>query len=260
MQLAYKNYGEGHPLIILHGLLGSGDNWHTLSRSVFGKHFNVFTVDQRNHGRSPHSTIFDYPTMVDDLKAFMDAQGLDAAHLLGHSMGGKTAMHFALTHPDRVDTLVIVDISPKVYPPKHTEIFDALRSLDLDIHRTRSAIDAALRPQIPSASTRNFLLKNLRHNGEKGYVWKANIESIYENYTHLSGSLVADGMFEGPTLFIRGGASDYIADEDRELIISFFPEARLTTIDDAGHWVHADKPQAFADVVLDFFMLREREK
>ena len=252
MQLAYKRYGAGPPLIILHGLLGSGDNWHTLSRTVFGQHFDVFTVDQRNHGRSPHSPVFDYPTMVNDLEAFMDSHDLDTAHLLGHSMGGKTAMHFALTHPDRTDSLIVVDIAPKVYPARHTLIFDALRNLDLETHRTRAAIDATLRPQIASPAIRNFLLKNLRHNGAGGYTWKPNIESIYQNYTHLSGSLEADGLFENPTLFIRGGSSDYVADEDTELIISFFPDAEITTIEGAGHWVHADQPEALAETVLAF--------
>ena len=251
--LAYRSHGAGPPLIILHGLLGSGDNWQTLSRRAFAEHFHVFTVDQRNHGQSPHSAVFDYPTMVEDLAAFMDAHGLSHVHLLGHSMGGKTAMHFALTHPERTGSLTVVDIAPKIYPPTHTAIFDALRALDLNAHRTRAAIDAVLRPQIPTDSVRNFLLKNLRRDGDGGYTWKANIESIHRNYTHLSGSLEADGLYEGPTLFVRGGASDYVADEDTELIVSFFPDAEIVTIDGAGHWVHAEKPQAFAEVMLEFW-------
>jgi len=251
--LFYRRHGAGPPLIILHGLLGSGDNWQTLSRKVFAEHFDVFTVDQRNHGRSPHSDVFDYPTMVDDLTAFMEAHRLDTVHLLGHSMGGKTAMHFALTHPGRTDSLIVVDIAPKVYPPAHTVIFDALRSLDFGAYRTRAAIDAALRGQIPDDAVRAFLLKNLRRDGHGGYAWKVNIESIHRNYTHLSGSLEADGLFEGPALFVRGDASDYVADEDRELIISFFPDAEIATIDDAGHWVHADRPREFAEAVLEFW-------
>ena len=251
--LFYRSHGAGPPLIILHGLLGSGDNWQTLSRKVFAEHFQVFTVDQRNHGRSPHSEVFDYPTMVADLVAFMDEHRLDHVYLLGHSMGGKAAMHFALTHPDRTDSLVVVDIAPKIYPPAHTVIFDALRNLDLDAHSSRATIDAALRPQIPNDAVRSFLLKNLRRDGNGGYAWKVNIESIHRNYTHLSDSLEADGLYEGPTLFIRGGASDYVADEDTELIISFFPDAEIVTIDEAGHWVHADKPQEFAEVVLEFW-------
>jgi len=252
MQLAYQSYGAGPPLIILHGLLGSGDNWRTLSRTVFGAHFEVFTVDQRNHGRSPHSDTIDYRVMVEDLAAFMDARGLTAARLLGHSMGGKTAMDFALTYPERVEALVVVDIAPKAYAPRHTALLEALRALDLAAYRTRAEIDAALRPQIPSDGIRSFLLKNLQRDGQRGYGWKMNLDTIYRHYDRLNGVMEADGTFEGPTLFVRGSASDYVADEDREIIISFFPEAEIVTIDGAGHWVHAEKPQEFGEVVLGF--------
>ncbi len=253
LPLAYKSYGAGPPLIILHGLLGSGDNWKTLSRRVFAEHFEVFTVDQRNHGRSPHSEVFDYPTMVEDLAAFMDARGLGSAHLLGHSMGGKTAMHFALTHPERTDSLTVVDIAPKAYPPQNAALLDALRGLDLGAYRSRAEIDAALRPQIPTDGVRNFLLKNLRRDGQGGYGWKMNLEGIYRHYDRLNGVMEADGTFEGPTLFVRGDASDYVADEDTEVIVGFFPAAEIVTIDGAGHWVHAEKPQEFAAVVLEFW-------
>ena len=252
MQLAFQRFGAGPPLIVLHGLLGSGDNWRTLSRTVFGARFEVYTVDQRNHGRSPHSDVFDYPAMVEDLAAFMDAHSLDAARLLGHSMGGKTAMHFALTYPECVEALVVVDIAPKPYPPRHTAIFEALRGLDLAAYRTRAEIDAALRPRFPTDGVRNFLLKNLQRDGQGGYGWRMNLNGIARNADRLSGVLEAEGTFEGPTLFVRGGASDYVADEDRELIISFFPEAEIATIDGVGHWVHAEKPQAFGEVVLGF--------
>ena len=250
MHLAYQRFGAGPPLIILHGLLGSSDNWRTLSRTVFGAHFEVFTVDQRNHGRSPHSDVFDYRAMVEDLAVFMDTCGLAAARLLGHSMGGKTAMHFALTYPERVETLVVVDIAPKAYSPRHTALLEALRALDLA--GSRAEIDAALRPQIPSDGIRNFLLKNLQRDGQGGYGWKMNLDTIYRHYDHLNGVMEADGTFEGPTLFVRGGVSDYVADEDTEGIVSFFPEAEIVTIDGAGHWVHAEKPQEFAEVVLAF--------
>ena len=250
MQLAFQRFGAGSPLIVLHGLLGSSDNWRTLSRAVFGAHFEVFTVDQRNHGRSPHSDVFDYRAMVEDLAVFMDTRGLAAARLLGHSMGGKTAMHFALTYPERVEALVVVDIAPKAYSPRHAPLLEALRALDLA--GSRAEIDAALRPQIPSDGIRNFLLKNLQRDGQGGYGWKMNLDAIYRHYDRLNGVTEADGTFEGPTLFIRGGASDYVADEDREVIVSFFPEAEIVTIDGAGHWVHAEKPQEFAEVVLGF--------
>jgi len=251
MQLAYQRYGAGPPLLILHGLLGSGDNWHTLSRNTFSEHYEVFTIDLRNHGRSPHSDVFDYPAMVEDLVAFMDAHGLKRAHVLGHSMGGKVAMHFALIHPALVDHLIVVDIAPKPYPPHHARIFEALRALDLGAYRTRAQIDAALARQLPEAAVRQFLLKNLML--EDGtYFWKINLEGIYRNYDRINGELGVDGQFAGPALFVRGGASPYIADEDETAITRFFPAADIITIEGAGHWIHAEKPDAFAEAVLTF--------
>ena len=252
MDLFYKRYGEGPPLVILHGLLGASGNWHTLSSRAFGSHFEVFTLDQRNHGRSPHSEVFDYPTMADDLRGFMDRQGLARAHVLGHSMGGKTAMHFALTHPERVDKLIIVDMAPKPYPPLHGPLLDALRAVDFEAHRTRAAIEGALTPQIPDVPVRKFVLQNLVRAEHGGYRWRMNLDAIHRQYHRINVGLEADGTFEGPTLFLRGGASDYVADEDTEVIISFFPEAEFATIPEAGHWVHAEAPEAFTRHILDF--------
>lgn len=252
MRLAYTRHGDGPPLIVLHGMLGSSDNWQTLSRTAFSKHFTVYALDQRNHGQSPHRDVMDVSAMAEDVIAFMNDHDLASARLLGHSMGGKTAMHTALTYPDRVDALVVVDIAPKPYPPRHDPIFDALRGLDLAAYDSRTAINDALRPEIPDASVRNFLLKNLKRDESGGYAWQINLDGIYRNYHEINGGLKADGVFDGPTLFVRGGASDYIADEDTETIISFFPEADIITIEEAGHWVHSEKPDAFADVVLDF--------
>jgi esterase len=252
MQLAFQRFGTGPPLLILHGLLGSSDNWRTLSRTVFGAHFDVFAVDQRNHGGSPHSDAVGYPAMVEDLVEFMEAHGLAAARLLGHSMGGKTAMQFALTHPERVEALVVVDIAPKAYAPRHTALLDALRGLDLEAYRTRAEIDAALRPEVPDDRVRNFLLKNLQRDGQGRYAWKVNLDALYRHYDRLNAGLAADGTFDGPVLFVRGGASDYVADEDVEAMVRFFPRAEVVTIDGAGHWVHTERPQAFAEVVLGF--------
>jgi pimeloyl-ACP methyl ester carboxylesterase len=253
MQLAYKDYGAGHPLIILHGLLGASGNWHTLSSKAFGAHFHVLAVDLRNHGRSPHSDVFDYPSMVTDLLEFMDEHGLSTARLMGHSMGGKAAMHFALAHPDRVDKLIVVDMAPRAYPPHHTTIFEALNSLDLSTFSSRSDIDEALATRITSYPIRQFLLKNLDYDRDAGrYFWKMNLGGIHRNYEHINSPLASDQTFGGPTLFIRGGTSDYIADSDFPAIHALFPLADLVTIDGAGHWVHAEKPEALAQAVLDF--------
>ena len=254
MDLAFKAYGDaGPPLVILHGLLGSGGNWHTLSRRAFAPHFRVFTVDLRNHGRSPHSDRFDYPAMVEDLVAFFDAHGLGAAHVLGHSMGGKVAMHIALEHPDRVDRLVVVDIAPKAYPARHLKLLDALRALDPTAYDSRNAIDQALATDVPDRAVRQFLLKNLGYDTErKQYAWQMNLDAIHARYAAVNTAIDPGPPFAGPALFVRGSRSDYVADDDLPDIRALFPQARLVTIDGAGHWVHAEQPDALAEAVLDF--------
>lgn len=252
MQLFYSQYGSGYPFIILHGLLGASGNWHTLSSKAFGEHFEVYTVDQRNHGRSPHSDVFGYPEMVADLLGFMDEQALGTAHLMGHSMGGKAAMHFALTYPERVDRLIIVDMAPRAYPPRHNEIFAALRSLNLVDYTARRDIDTALSEQIPDFGVRQFLLKNLAFERDRGYTWKMNLEGIFRNYDKINTELTADRTFDRPALFISGELSDYVEEEDELPILDLFPQAEFVTTEGAGHWIHADQPQAFAEAVLDF--------
>lgn len=253
MQLAYKDYGEGHPFLILHGLLGASGNWHTLSSKAFSEQFHVFTLDLRNHGRSPHSAVFDYPVMVADLVEFMDTHDLATAHVMGHSMGGKAAMHLALEYPDRVDKLIVVDMAPRAYPAHHTYIFEALRDLDLSRFASRSDIDEALAAHITSYPVRQFLLKNLDYDRDAGrYFWKMNLEGIYQNYDKINSPVETGETFGGPTLFIRGGTSDYIADRDFRDIQALFPLADLVTVDGAGHWVHAEKPKALMQAVLDF--------
>lgn len=253
MELYYQQYGEdGPPLIILHGLLGASGNWHTLSRTVFSERFRIFAVDQRNHGRSPHSGPFDYATLAADVRDFMDVHALEQAHLLGHSMGGKTAMRTALTYPNRVDKLVVADMAPKAYPPHHEDIFAALRSLELSRYGSRKEIDAALADRIPSRPVRQFLMKNLSHDGDGGYTWQMNLNAIYSSYDDLNAAVEADRTFDGPTLFLRGEHSDYVSDADVTEIRARFPNAKLQTIEGAGHWLHADRPQAFAEAVVQF--------
>lgn len=253
MELFYKRYGDGPPLIVLHGLLGASGNWHTLSSTAFGNHFTVYAVDLRNHGRSPHSDVFDYPAMAEDLHALVQQHGLEQPHLLGHSMGGKAAMQYALTYPDQIGRLVVVDIAPKAYPPHHAAILDALQSLNLETLDARTAIDEALAEKIPSVGVRQFLLKNLDYDREaERYFWKMNLGGIAKNYAHLNVALAAAQPFEGPALFVRGGNSNYVTEDDESGIRQLFPQARLVTIDGAGHWVHADQPKMLAEVVLAF--------
>jgi esterase len=251
MHLHHERYGEGHPLIILHGLFGSLDNWRTLSKT-FSQFFTVFSVDQRNHGRSPHSDTFNYQVMAEDVKEFLQQQGLPSAHLLGHSMGGKTAMQCAVTHLGIVDRLIVVDIAPKSYPPGHEDIFDALYALDLQALRTRQEADAALAEKVQDSSLRQFLLKNLERDASGAFRWRLNLDAIYNNYAEMLKEPQTKSKFDKPTLFIKGGASGYIQEEDKDTIRALFPLAQLVTIPGAGHWVHAEAPQKFAKIVLDF--------
>lgn len=260
MELFYNHYGEsGPPLIILHGLLGANGNWHTLSRTEFQKIAQVYAVDQRNHGRSPHSDRIDYPSMAADLRDFIDEQDVAPADLLGHSMGGKTAMQAALTYPGRISRLVVVDIAPREYPPQHRIILNALDRIDPRQYGSRDEVDAALADDISSWQIRQFLLKNLDYDGET-YSWKMNLSAIRAHYDDITAAIQSDTTFDGPTLFIRGGESDYIADEDMEDIERLFPRAELVTIDGSGHWVHAEAPQEFATVVTDFLKETKDER
>jgi pimeloyl-ACP methyl ester carboxylesterase len=252
MKLFYNQYGDsGPPLIVLHGLLGANGNWHTLSRTAFQKVARVYAVDQRNHGRSPHADRIDYPTLAADLQTFIDRHDLVPAHLLGHSMGGKTAMQTALSYPDRVDRLIVVDMAPRAYPPEHTDLLEAVARINPEDYESRDAIDNALAEDVSSWAIRQFLLKNLDYDGET-YTWRMNVAAIQAHYDDITAALPTDATFEGPALFVRGGASDYVADDDLEGIRRRFPDATLVTIDEAGHWVHADAPEALAKVVVDF--------
>ena len=252
MDLFYNQYGEiGPPLLILHGLLGANGNWHTLSRTAFREVATVYAVDQRNHGRSPHTDRIDYPSMAADVRDFVDHHGLGATHLLGHSMGGKTAMQAALTYPDVVDRLIVVDMAPRAYAPRHTDLLDALARIDPAAYENRDAIDATLAEDVPDWAMRQFLLKNLDYDGEQ-YSWKMNLDAIRRHYDDINAAITGEKPFEGPTLFVRGEESDYVSEADLPEIKELFPNAELATIDDAGHWVHADQPEALAEVVTTF--------
>lgn len=252
LELNYKTFGQGNPIIILHGLFGTLDNWQTIAKQL-AEHYSVYIIDQRNHGRSPHAEPFDYPTMASDLQHFMENNWIYKAHILGHSMGGKTAMQLALDFPDMVDKLVVVDIAPKTYPSGHDAIFDALLGLDLKEIKNRKEADAALQAKIPDFGVRQFLLKNLSKNKKSGfYEWKMNLSVIYDSYQNILDNLDASDTFDGETLFIKGDKSDYIQNDDLSLLQTYFPEAKLKTVKDAGHWVHAEQPQALLEMVLAF--------
>ncbi|NUO00165.1 MAG: alpha/beta fold hydrolase [Saprospiraceae bacterium] len=250
MELNYKTYGQGEPLLILHGLFGTLDNWQTIAKKL-ADHYTVYVPDQRNHGRSPHLPEINYPIMAEDLKAFMESHWIYKAHLLGHSMGGKVAMQFALHYPDMTDKLIVVDIAPKAYEGGHDEIFDALRALDLDTIAEREDADAFLQNRIPDKGVRQFLMKNLTRNKEGGYEWKMNLPVLFTHYRDLLAPVDGDA-FEGPSLFLRGEWSPYVLDSDLPAIRKLFPHSVLDTIGSAGHWVHADQPEALLTKVMAF--------
>lgn len=253
MKLYFHVTGHGHPLVILHGLFGSSDNWFTLSK-LFGEKFKVYAVDQRNHGRSPHSDHFDYRIMADDIDNLLIHEGVKSIYLLGHSMGGKTAMQFALMYHEKVDKLIVVDIAPKIYPPKDDQIFQALFALKLEKYKTRLELDAVLSQHINDYAVRQLLLKNISRDDEGNFNWKIDVAAIHKNYDKVNAAIETKEQFTRPTLFIRGSKSPYILDNDIPQIKSIFLSAEFVSIENAGHWVHAEAPQKFVDVVMEFLV------
>ncbi|MBX2873800.1 MAG: alpha/beta fold hydrolase [Saprospiraceae bacterium] len=252
MKLNFKTFGQGPPLIILHGLFGMLDNWQTAAKQLSDT-FMVFILDQRNHGRSPHVDGIDYPSMANDLKIFMEENWIHEAHLIGHSMGGKTVMQFALEYPEMTDKLIVVDIAPKAYSGGHQLIFEALQSLELDKVQSRAEADQKLGQLVTEIGTRQFLLKNLsRDKDSGGFRWKMNLPVIARDYPKIIAGLETDDQFEGETLFLKGGKSDYIMPSDEEDIMRFFPSSQVQTIEGAGHWIHAEQPKALLQAVRQF--------
>lgn len=247
MKLFFREYGEGQPMIILHGLFGSCDNWLTQAK-LLAPHYKVYTVDQRNHGFSPHSDDFDYRFMADDLLEFIEDHTLERPIILGHSMGGKTAMNFALAHPDKLEKLIVVDIAPRAYNLEHYTIIEGLNSINLNSLTSRNDADVALSKYVDESDVRQFLLKNLQRKSEGGFSWKINLKVITAKLSNVGVDLQYTGKFGGPTLFIRGNRSNYVKDNDWAHITEVFPSATLETMD-TGHWVQAEKPQEFVDVL-----------
>jgi esterase len=253
MKLFYRHYGEGQPVIILHGILGISDNWVTIGRRLAEK-FEVFIPDQRNHGQSPHSDTFSYYALVDDLFEFIEDHQLFKPILIGHSMGGKVAMNYAIEHPHRIDKLIVVDISVRNYPARrqHVDVMDAMLSVDFDQLSTREAIEEIIHEKIKSPSIAGFIMKNLYRIGKNRLAWRLNLKSIYQNIDNIFEGVNLPYTSDIPTLFIKGGASDYILEEDYPLILKKFPNAKFKTIENASHWVHADAPDELCKTLSEF--------
>jgi pimeloyl-ACP methyl ester carboxylesterase len=244
--------GEGKPFIILHGFLGMGDNWKTLARQFSESNYQVHLVDQRNHGRSFHAHDFDYELMTEDLKNYCDKHNLEDIILLGHSMGGKTAMLFATKYPELVQKLLVADISPRYYPIHHDTILEGLNSLDFTQIKTRGEADKALSNYVNDTGTRMFLLKNL-YWVEKGQLGlRINLPSLKDNVSEVGEALPAHATFQKDTLFLRGDRSEYIGVQDEAIIYRHFSNSRIVTIANSGHWLHAENPKDFYEAVINF--------
>jgi len=249
MQLHYQSIGAGQPLILLHGLFGSADNWGIVVKH-FSQHYQVISVDLRNHGRSPHNDSQSYEDMAEDLLALCNTLNLDMVHLLGHSLGGKVAMQFATTYPERVDKLIIVDMAMRTYQDEHTDLINAMMAVDLTRMQSRSDVDKALRNAIPNILVRQFLLMNLIKADEQ-LQWRINLPAIKLNYPSLLMAVCENALYDKPSLFIRGERSDYILADDTKHIQTHFTLAEFESLP-TGHWVHAEQPQAFMEVVEQF--------
>lgn len=253
MQLNYKQFGKGFPLVILHGLFGSLDNWQTIAKKL-ASHFSVYIIDQRNHGRSPRSEDFNYRLMSADLFEFFQEQKIGHAHLLGHSMGGKTAMQFALEHKEKVEKLIVVDVAPVKYGDRHSHVFNALFAVPISQIKERSEAEQILRAELKDdEATIQFLLKALTRNEDAtGFNWKFNLQALYNHYAEISDTISSTEIFKGKTLFIKGKKSSYINAENFEVINTLFPNNELTEISNAGHWVHAENQKDFIQEVERF--------
>jgi len=252
MKLHSKIIGSGKPFVILHGFLGMGDNWKTLGNKFASWGFEVHLVDQRNHGRSPHSNDFSYEWMAEDLLLYCAEHHFDQITLLGHSMGGKTAMCFATKYPDKVSQLMIADIAPRYYASHHQDILEGLLAMDFSEIMTRAAGDSALASYVPDSGTRMFLLKNLYWETKEKLGLRLNIEVLSQKVVEIGVMLPAEATFDGATLFLKGAKSNYISDDDETDIRRHFPNANIVEIPNAGHWLHAENPSFFADKIYKF--------
>lgn len=252
MKLYAQQQGQGNNIISLHGLFGSLNNLGTINRNL-AKSFRVHGLDIRNHGRSPHDNDMSYSQMASDIIEYMDDQRLDTANLIGHSMGGKIAMSLALQAPERINKLVVIDISPAAYEVKHDSVLEGLSAIDLHVLQQRSDADALLLPYVEEKEVRQFLLKNIYRDEHGYYKWRINLSAIKKTYCRIIEGLSANKPFNGDILFLKGSNSDYILPSHKEKILSLFPKATVKIITDTGHWLHAQKPALVCRYINRFF-------
>jgi esterase len=251
MQLNYKQIGQGSDVVLIHGLFGSLENLNVIAKPL-SEHFRVTNVDLRNHGLSPHSDEMDYLAMANDIVQLMATLKIQKAHLIGHSMGGKVAMQVALTHSELVDKLVVLDIAPVSYPARHTKILEALNAVKNADISDRKQADLIMQPYIEELGVRQFLLKSLYKNDEGKFVWRFNLSVLDNKYSTITDNINANNSCLCETLFIKGNDSDYILAEHRDAINALFKNVSAKIIHGAGHWLHAQKPQAVNKAINDF--------
>tara|TARA_B100001029_G_C14986167_1_gene409110 strand:- start:275 stop:1045 length:771 start_codon:yes stop_codon:yes gene_type:complete len=256
MKLFSKKYGEkGNDLIIIHGLFGMSDNWNTLGKK-FSKYCKVHLLDLRNHGRSPHSKDFNYDVMCEDLLEYMLDNEIVQPIILGHSLGGKVAMKFAFTYSDKIEKLIIADISPRRYNTEFAEnLLRTLYKLPLENFEKREEIDDVLSKKYEDRGMRLFLMKNLYRNKQKEFEWRFNIDILLEKVNNIQEADFIEGVCNVPTHFIKGENSDYVTNEDELIISTHFSDVSIATIEGAGHWLHADNPQRFYSEVMGFCLI-----
>ncbi|MGH1461483.1 MAG: alpha/beta fold hydrolase [Neptuniibacter sp.] len=251
MLLNYQIFGEGKPLIIMHGLLGTLLNWSNQTKALAAEGYQVIAVDMRNHGRSPHCDEIDYSLMADDIATLLKHLDIPKAHVIGHSMGGKAAMQLALTHPELIEKLIVVDIAPVKYDSHHDDVFKGLFAIDLDSIKSRGEAEKSLSDYVKDAAVRAFLLTNLYRTEDKKFGWRMNLQALYQQYDNISDSPQGT-PYEQPVLFIKGANSDYMIPEYREDVLKLFPKADYKVIMGAGHWPHAEKPAEFTQIILEY--------
>lgn len=255
MQILHsKIYGEekeNTPLLVFHGLFGMLDNWGSFGRE-FGEIFPIHLIDLRNHGRSFHSDFMSHNDLAQDIINYMNHYNISKANLLGHSLGGKAVMQCAINFPEKIEKLIVVDISPKAYPPHHQGIIKALETVDFEKVKSRNEVEKILSQYISEQSVIQFLTKNLYWTEEKKLNWRFNLETLAAKYNDYVGNAIRFGTFQGETLFIAGAKSNYILPQDEFLIRQQFPNFRLETISNAGHWVQAENPKDFNQIVKEF--------
>src|SRR5690606_21427703 len=238
-------------LLIFHGLFGQSDNFATLSKQ-FAEHYTVHAIDLRNHGRSFHSDDMSFDAMSDDILNYLNHHQIEACYLLGHSLGGRSMIEFSYKHPEKIEKLIVADMAPKAYPPHHQGIIKALNSVDFDQVQKRSDVEEILKQFIPEMGTRQFLLKNVYHAESGKYAFRFNLKTLTDSYEEIVGTDLSTEIFEKPTLFLRGDKSDYILDDDFDMIYRHFPQAEIQTISNSGHWIHAENPQEFYEKTVSF--------